>query len=553
MAKKLKTAGPESLTMSLGAPGMSPLHRAGLGGLAATLRVIDRLRKKMDSEHPITPFDKKSAWNDEFSWEVTPTTVTFHFGKPENAAAFFQWLFTFAFQIQDEMIFLPGQYKVEGGALKIPPLEVRARLQQGITLTFLQHGQTRKLEKEKKNLCYDVDKKKVSVEYKECSSYTHQSAWKEWVNDKGELDMKTYSVQGPIYPGAVVRHIAYTSATLIAQPVELIVPLLFALVGTLSLPISGGVGVLLIPHVEDIVVFAKNRSFVTPMSYRETNIVSLGDAALQFEIRRYAGKVELGKEQQFSGCDTVRFRPMPWSTQQKSRSETLSVEQIPSETRTFYDRILGYLPSRLAEIKKMVKEGKGKEAKTEEKVEYFWAHSVVRALIADNLAQNQFCFTGFARLMTANDPASNKPLYQKINFEREGLNQMINDEKLDWKLDGARPLVLAVQESLRRLYGKVASAKGISTGGLQNRLEGEYDKWRLAFSGAKTPEQFRFALTDMFSRAKSVPSVQENWSLIMPLVIRDWQLARDLALVGLAGYKGEKKEGETPIAETTSN
>ncbi|MGL4941812.1 MAG: type I-MYXAN CRISPR-associated Cas8a1/Cmx1 [Thermoguttaceae bacterium] len=539
MAKKTTTKlppPPTSLTMRLGAPGMSPLHRAGLGGLAATLRVLDTMKKENHDEYPFTA----PLWREDFRWEVGKTEVTLHFGEPQNAAPFLEWLFQFAFGLKDGLIFLPGQYKVGNSP---PPVEVRARLQDGITLTFLQYGPSRTLGSTKE-VRYDVDGKEVVFTIKECLDYPHQTAWKDekWTDENG-LKSNAHALKGQSYPGAVVRHWKYEKQTQIAQPIALALPLQFALVGTLSLPINRGVGVLLVPYIDDLTTFAKDRWRVTPYSSKEMRVASLGDAALQFEIRRRGEKIQQYLD--LAGCDAIRFRPMPWSTQQKSRAEVFSVKGIDDDTLTFYDRVLGYLPSRVAEKKESVKEGRGKNAVTSEVVKRFWTDSVVRPFIADNVAQGKHWFTGFARWVNAVDPATNKPFHEKINFERKGFYQMIHDEKLNWKLDGAKPLVLAVQESLRRLYGKVASANGVSKGGISNRLEGEYDKWRLAFSGAKTAEQFRYALSDMFSRAKSVPSLQGDWESVTKLLLTDWEAARDLALIGLASYQGKEKDAPT--------
>lgn len=530
---------PSALLLSLGKPGMSPLHRAGLGGLAATLQCLDKIKENTDEEEPNFPFNSP-LWKNEISWKIDKTSIEFNFGKPENAKDFLEWLFMFAFQIQNEMIFLPGLYGFNGKTIKSINLEVRARLQQGIALTFLQHGQTRKLGTDQTK-SFEVDQKKISYDYKECLSYTHQSAWKEWINEKGELVLKNYSVQGSIHPGAIVRHKAYTKATSIFQPLDLVLPLLFALVGTLSLPVSKGVGILLIPHVDDLVVFSQKWHSICPVTYQETIVTGLGDASLRFELWQRGKSLE--KRVKLPGCEAVRFQLMPWSPQQKSRCETLILKHIDPDVLKLYDRVLSYLPPRVIEKKSSKKDGKGKNAVVTEFIEYFWTDSVVRSFIANNLARGNYWFTGFTQIMTAADPVLKKPLRDKISFEKEGLNKMINDEKTDWKLEGARSLVFAVQESLNRLYGEIAnSAKGISSEGLKNRWNGEYTKWRIAFSGSKTQEQFRFALTDMFSRAKSVPSLQENWQTIMTLVIQDWQLARDLALVGLAGYKGKENE-----------
>ena len=42
MAKIAKPAAPDQLTMTLFAPGMTALHRAGLGGLACTLKAMEQ-------------------------------------------------------------------------------------------------------------------------------------------------------------------------------------------------------------------------------------------------------------------------------------------------------------------------------------------------------------------------------------------------------------------------------------------------------------------------------------------------------------------------------
>ncbi|MDO5579546.1 MAG: type I-MYXAN CRISPR-associated Cas8a1/Cmx1 [Planctomycetia bacterium] len=535
----LKSA-PVSVVLSFATPGMSALHRTGLGGLAAVLHCLDKIKEKIDEEEPEFPFDSP-LWREDFAWKIDKNSVELNFGKPENAALFLEWLFQFAFQIKDEMIFLPALYGVKNGKINVIPIEVRSRLQKGITLTFLQHGQTRKLGSEQTKE-YEVDGKKISYEHKDCLSYTHQTAWKEWVNNKGELVLKNYSVQGPIHPGAVVRHAAYTSSSLIAQPLELVLPLIFALVGTLSVPINNGVGVLIIPYIDDLVSFSQNWHRVCPKTVKTSMIAGLGDASIQFELRRRGESLK--NRVKIPGCEAVCFRPMPWATQQKSRCDTLTLEHIDPDILDLYDRVLSYFPPRLIENKKNKKEGKGKNAVVTETVEYFLADSVVRPFIADNLARGNYWFKGFTKQMTAYDAVSKKPLREKIKFEKEGLNKMINDEKLDWKLEGAQSVVLAVQESLKFLYGKkIAESKNLSQEGKNNRLEGEYEKWRIAFSGAKTQEQFRFALSDMFSRAKGIPVLQNDWQSVMKIVVQDWQLARDLALIGLAAYKG-KNEGK---------
>ena len=107
--KRVKPEPPPHLTMRLFAPGMSLLHRAGLGGLACTLNV-------MRQQHEAGRL-KKTALPAPFSdgvppWEVTEDSVTLTFGKPENAGEYLKKLFAFAFAIRkDGLISLPGQYR----------------------------------------------------------------------------------------------------------------------------------------------------------------------------------------------------------------------------------------------------------------------------------------------------------------------------------------------------------------------------------------------------------------------------------------------------------
>lgn len=317
--KKEKISAPSSLTMDLNAPGMTAMHRAGLGGLAATLYAID----------PETSSD--------FRWSIRPTEITLDFGKPENARSYLKRLFEFAFQIdRNGLIRLPGQ---ESPFFENPP-EIQACLQDGLLRTFLQHVKTRTLAKDEQTLSYMHGEKHIKYKCKPCSSYTHQSSWKEWVNDKGELVPKEYDVQGPVHPGAVVRHQAWTGKTKILQPLELILPLYFAMVGTLSISINRKTGVLIVPYVDNLKTFAKNRSRMTPMSVDNCFIGGVGDAALQFEVR-YRADAE-AENVDMLGCDVIRFRQMPWAKQQKSRTETLSIDSLDPQVVEFYRRILGY-------------------------------------------------------------------------------------------------------------------------------------------------------------------------------------------------------------------
>src|SRR5207253_4286695 len=134
--------------------------------------------------------------------------------------------------------------------------------QAGLTLTFLQHGKVRQLAKEPTTASYDPEGEGVPgvvVQYRKCSGYKHQDGWEEFVEKDGTLARGPLRVDGPISPGTVVRHVAFTGDTAAEEPPERMLPLYFALVGCLPLPVNRGVAALLVPEVEDLTAFAFDR------------------------------------------------------------------------------------------------------------------------------------------------------------------------------------------------------------------------------------------------------------------------------------------------------
>src|SRR5262249_20921838 len=134
MAKvKSASSPPKELRMGLFKPGMTLLHRAGLGGLACTLRYIERAFEDFtlsEDDLPGWPWAEGRP-----PWVIGPTEAVLDFGGPGGVASFLENLFRIAFGLKDGLMYLPGQY-----AAVEPNQAVRADLQAGLTLTFLQHG-----------------------------------------------------------------------------------------------------------------------------------------------------------------------------------------------------------------------------------------------------------------------------------------------------------------------------------------------------------------------------------------------------------------------------
>jgi CRISPR-associated protein Cas8a1/Csx13 len=546
-----KTAAPDHLTMNLFAPGMSALHRAGLGGLACTLKAMERRFKngRIAKKELPAPFD-----DDTPPWEINEQSVTLWFGKPDNAANYLKKLFAFGFGIRkDGLISLPGQYDTE------PSAAILADLQAGFTLTFLQHGRVRALAKEPTTVSYDSEgdgMPGVVVRYKACSGFKHQEGWKEFIDKNGCLTTDTIKVDGPISPGTVVRHVAFTSNTVAEDPPGRMLPLYFALVGCLSLPVNRGVAALLVPDVTDLTEFVYDRPAMAPTTATDCQIANAADAAFRAQVRvrnnpRRTAEVQSRSRKILAGsalpgCHAMTFTPTPWASQQKSRVATIYVPPGNDRTIDRYDRAASYVPARI--VVRTIKEstGRGKAKVTKERQESFRADSIVRPLIAENLALGNKWYSGFIKLVTKTNPATDKPYRDQLQFERKGLHDMIADDAM-WDDDGERIVVQSVHEAMRGLYAQIAEENKNSTAAMKSRFTGEYDKWRLAFAGAKTPDQFRKALCDLFSRAGRNSVLQKSWNSVLPMLrTTNWKHARDLSLLALCSYQGRKESDPAP-------
>ena len=211
----------------------------------------------------------------------------------------------------------------------------------------------------------------------------------------------------------------------------------------------------------------------------------------------------------------------------------------------------------LESFTRVIKEpsGRGKRKSVVERQESFRADSVIRPLIAENLALGRKWYAGFSGLMTKTNPATDKPYRHQVSFERKGLHDMISDSTM-WDQEGEALVVQAVHEAIGRSLGRIrqetdGQAAKLLSQATKNRWERFRERLRLDLAGAKTPAQLRFVLANLFSRGGSNSVLRKAWDKVLPVIHSDWQLARDLGLVALASYAGR---GETDLdAEDKSN
>ncbi len=276
---------------------------------------------------------------------------------------------------------------------------------------------------------------------------------------------------------------------------------------------------------------------MTPTNAREAQVANAADAAMQAQVLCVPRRLWRGT---IPGCYVMTFTPTPWASQQKSRVATLHVAAGDDRQFARYARAFALLPPRI--VTRMVKEttGRGKQKTVVERPEAFRADSVVRPLVADNLAVGRKWYAGFSRLMIKNNPATDRPYRQQLSFEGKGLHNMMTDPVM-WDQEGESLVVQAVHEAIRQSFGRIRqdtdgqASKPLSQA-TKNRWERFRERLRLDLAGAKTPSQLRFVLADLFSRGGSNSVLRDAWDKVLPVIRSDWQLARDLGLLALASY-----------------
>jgi CRISPR-associated protein Cas8a1/Csx13 len=543
---KAKQVAVDSVRLALFAPGMTPMHRAGLGGLACVLHALENDFHEGRLKPPQLPGD----WKDGCPpWTVSETEIELRFGQPKQAAQFLQRLFEYAFAIRsDGLIDLPGCFPGP------PTAAALADQQQGFMLTFLQHGKVRDVDKDPTLVHYDSSDGQtagIEVEYRACRSFNRQKGWEEFVDSHGCFRSTSARVDGPLFPGAVVRHVAFPSHTAVEEPAERVVCLYFAMLGTLSLAVNRGVGILVIPEVDNLLDFIVARPLMSPTDALGWKVANAADAALQSLVRvRMRNLRDAGL---MPGCAAVTFQTTPWAKQLKSRVAALEVESHDPKQLERFEIALQLLPPRIVMtgVESSAAAGKKKRKKAESPPRTFRADSVVRPLVAENLALGRPWYQDFARLMYRKNPANDKPYREAVVHERKGLFAMITENAM-WDRAGDQLVVKAVHEAMRLSMGRIRhDTDGPGTKPLsqatKNRWERFREKLRLDLCGAKTAAQVRFVLTDLFSRGGSNVVLRESWQHVLPVLQHDWQLARDLGLLALASYvgRGEADSGDS--------
>jgi CRISPR-associated protein Cas8a1/Csx13 len=206
-----------------------------------------------------------------------------------------------------------------------------------------------------------------------------------------------------------------------------------------------------------------------------------------------------------------------------------------------FEVALAELPPKV--VVRTVKEtvGRGRQRKEIEHQEAFRVDSVVRPLVADNLARGEYWYHDFYRLCGDRETA------ERLAYERKGLQAMAENSVLtdddETRLIGAlhRAIFMARGKIYADTVGAEAARRKVpATQAVKNRWANFMERLRLDLIGAKTPAQVQGKINELLARAGTVRELLDEQSLRLVknlLFGSDWQRVRNLALFALASYK----------------
>jgi CRISPR-associated protein Cas8a1/Csx13 len=489
--------------MSLSAPGMTALHRAGLAGLWMTLDALDKEGIKLAGG----------------SWLLSDHEVTMYLDGP---GSFFGALIRESFKIdKDGLIWFPALGRPDSHP------ESSVLLNECLLGTFLQHGRSRKSDPANKPAGVKVstiDETERPLRYHRVVCYAHQEV-------KIEAADQPQKLVGWVHPGGAVRHEAFKRATSLHEPLRLFLPLLYSIVGVLYFVVrKSGAGMqyaVVIPDVANLKDYATFRRLYVDRKEDDLTISGAGEAALRVLSTLKAGNLmdAVGS----TACRVMTFGKVQWDKQQRKRVQVFDVCKDSAAGLEVYQKCRQFFTPRL------VKPKAG---------DPFFDYPRTPELIAQNLLRGEPWWRGFSEFVSDQEirnhvfGSGGLSIYRG---EREGLSKMLADVALE-RDQGA--FVEACQEAWRRRLGEISERARKERADAGKLFEREFERTRVSFTRCKNEAALREALADFWSRAGPLQSLQSNWRGALSLLNRDWRLAKDLALLSLASYAPKEKGGE---------
>lgn len=519
---------PNELRIRLFDPGMTALHRAGLGGLWMTLRAIETDHLALLAE-----------LQRDARWTLGRQEVTIAWENELAADRFLTRLIQAAFRVTpDGRIHLlargdPQRRKDQG----IP-------IQDALLWTFLQHGKVRDADPSGKPtgaIAVEIDEQRIPFTYRKITRFAHQRATYKDIRD-GE-------VVSWLLPGGAVRHDAFKADSQLRESLGGWLALLFAPAGVLYFRVqcrSAGIRpgyCLVVPDVEDLSTYARVCRIYDGKEVRDLIVSGTADAALRVLAEDVVSAVS--HEYRVTRCGVIAFGVVPWASQLKSRVDLFEAGRVGERGLRQYLTAVQLLPP----VMRPPSMPTGRRAQATDAGEEAepgrpsFLVSPLPDLVAENVVAGRPWWRGFTSLVTDKERWAQLRIHQFAMASasgtafRGGFAEMVSRSDM-FDQAGAETVVRACHEAWRRRMGALSERARERGESRRDLISRELERLRIDFAHCKNVASLRATLTDFWARAGSpLPSLQEGWRAVLPYLTDErWQEARDLALLALVSY-----------------
>ncbi|MDI7218345.1 type I-MYXAN CRISPR-associated Cas8a1/Cmx1 [Leptospira santarosai] len=514
------------LKLSLSNPGMSDLHKVGLGGLYMTLKSLDLKKKKIPGL--------------EYSFNKREVVLNFDDKKLGKALA---ELIKYSFKIDKTGFFHFPALELNG----TQPIENKLISHDALIKSFFQHGSHRAKEDIQLNLSKETKRPYIIKKFPKLLSYISQNSINELFDEKKNLLKEKIEIIGWMYLGGSEKH-AGLNNTKLTERLETAFPLLFASIGCIYLSVkifnphlkNKTKACIVIPTVNDLTLFALNRARIAQYRELEITVAGLAEASLFTSQKFYLNQNSHINKNLYT--TVISFGDTKWNTQQKSKT-SLRKYKINDERATHnYSIITKILKPRY----KIVKETRNQKDNIKNLEYSYISIPISKELFCDNLTNGKPFYTDFYKLAVPNRDKSGKLKY-RIKFEQKELNEMI--EKINFDYEAEKIFIKACHTAWKHRLGKLGSdSKKPGASSFDKLVARDFERLRVALSKSKNFESFRETITDFWSRAGRIQELTDGWEKVMILLEpENWKRGRDLALLALVSYKPKNEKEETAL------
>ncbi|MEA5511750.1 type I-MYXAN CRISPR-associated Cas8a1/Cmx1 [Crocosphaera sp. UHCC 0190] len=470
------------LTLSIFDPNTLLPHRGGIAGLALALDAIN------PSDVP-------------FSWKVTEDEVNLSWECSDQEAI---------------LSLLRQTYHLEDGYLDVPALNLdqqgKYTFTEGVTRTFLQHGQQRKLSKNEVSLSFMIDEgqPEISRPFRPIEDCYYTRDFKDAFSSKGTFK-PNIPIKGHHLPGLVecFAHGAYQESP------QGFLALVFLPLACSYYQLSGYRSAVVIPEIKNIKEWVKRRKIFSGSSYRDFRSSSSGESALRFLLQEKL--IEDSQDLRVDYCEVYQLGKQQWDGSQSYLKQAVYRVKANDEILALYDSAFQFFKP---------------QVRTNDKGETWLAISKILPWLCDNLITGKPWYSGFYDFYKQNELYERKGLISMSQY-LDVLEQTFFDAVQGAFSSFLREQIIQAQKQGRPLDYKQATDKVI------NRL-----------LRPSTQQDFAKTMVDFLSRHRS-KATRGVGAEIYQWLHKDnnWKQARDLALLAIASYTGKGKDGTPEIPE----